>query len=449
MKQHSTMSSQRRSRVAVAGLAPIALIAFITSAGCSAFSYGEEELDCSVLGQNEYAKALMQDVYLWADTVPDIDPSDYDSPGAVVAAMRNPEFDQWSGVSSAAPRRAFFEKGEFFGIGYQALIDTGGNIRLAFVHPGSPAARAGLERGDTLLEINGKSVEQIGAEQLWGSIEGPNEKGFPVPYKVQRANGETLELVVLKDTIVIRTVAISNVLQQGEDKIAYLLFTGFLGTSDADLRAAFAELQPLGITKVILDLRYNGGGFVSVATDLASLMLGPPGVGQPFSILAHNQRHAAEDTVSVLHEENMALSATQLVALTGPGTASASELLLNGLRPLMDVKLVGEPTHGKAVGGSAWTRCELAISPITFRTLNGRREGDYFGGLMPDCVVPDDLEHALGDTNEARMVVALALLRGEACPTQPDKTLMQLRASGPPSGREPVTRGPEDAYGLF
>jgi len=415
---------------------------------CSA-PFGAEEEDCSVLAQNQYAKALMQDVYLWADTVPDIDPARFSGPGAVVAAMRNQDFDHWSGVSSAAPRRNFFDKGEFFGVGYQALSDTAGAIRLSFVHPGSPAALAGMSRGDTLLEINGKTIAEIAGASLWGTIEGPNEKGFALTYKVRRSTGAVVELVVLKDTVVVRTVAVSSVIQQGEDKIAYLLFTGFLGTSERDLREAFAELRPLGITKLILDLRYNGGGFVSVATDLASLIVGPPGEGKPFSILAHNKNHSAEDTVTSLRKEAEALTGSHLVALTGPGTASASELLLNGLKPFMDVKLVGASTHGKPVGGSAWTHCEQAISPITFRTLNGEGTGDYFGGIKADCAVPDDLEHPLGDPEEARMKAALALLRGEACPAQPAQELMQFRQSGPGTGLSPITRGPDDPFGIF
>ncbi|MDX2052169.1 MAG: S41 family peptidase [Polyangiaceae bacterium] len=426
----------------------LATSACLALVGCAPL-LGEEEQDCSVLAQNQHAKELMQDVYLWADSVPDVDPSKYASPAEVVAAMRNQQFDHWSGVSNAGPRQNYFDKGEFFGIGYQAVGDTAGNVRLSFVHPDSPAALAGLMRGDTLLEINGKTTAQINAEQLWGSIEGPNEKGFAVPYKVRRASGEVVDLIVLKDTVVIRTVAVKNVFTQGADKVAYLLFTGFLGTSDKDLREAFAELKPLGITKFILDLRYNGGGFVSVATDLASLIVGPPGVGKPFTILAHNKKYASEDTVTFLHEEPEALSGTELVALTGPGTASASELLLNGLRPLMNVRLVGAPTHGKPVGGSTWTRCELAVSPITFRTLNGEGMGDYFGGLMPDCTVPDDLDHSLGDPEESRLKVALGLLRGEACPAPPEQQLKQLRSSGPAHGLAPITRGPEDPFGIF
>jgi C-terminal processing protease CtpA/Prc len=132
----------------------------------------------------------------------------------------------------------------------------------------------------------------------------------------------------------------------------------------------------------------------------------------------YNEAFSSWNGEQQLTDEPEAISATEVVFLTSGSTASASELLINGLRPFMDVRLVGGNTYGKPVGADAWEYCDNIVSPITFRSLNAQGEGDYFGGIPVDCEVPDDLDHALGDEQELRLKTALALMSGEGCLTR-------------------------------
>jgi hypothetical protein len=122
--------------------------------------------------------------------------------------------------------------------------------------------------------------------------------------------------------------------------------------------------------------------------------------------------------------------------------------VLNSLEPYIEVQLVGGTTHGKPVGAASWSRCDLAITPITFRTLNANSEGDYFDGLTPDCPAPDDLMHELGDPAEARLQAALTLFETGQCPVSTQA--LRPDASEPRVyGGAVVRRSEADTIGVF
>jgi C-terminal peptidase prc len=437
-----------RSRALFQSLAPLALSAAFLS-GCGSLSE-DEALDCSTPAQNRFVYELMKDYYLWASSTPDIDPAGYDSPWAVLEAMADRSVDRWSGIGAAEARTDMLERGRFVGIGLQMVRDTAGATRVALVHRGSPAEQGGIARGQRIVSVNGVTAEAIEESDTWGTIFGPNELGVTIGLELEQLDGSTRSIELVKDWVAIQTVHTTSLLFAGEESVGYLLFTGFLGTSDEGLRRAFEALNREGAKRLVLDLRYNGGGFVSVATLLASLVVAEEHVGEPFIVGRYNERHAANDFATLFADEPAKLGAERLVALTGPGTASASELVVNGLRPYLEVELVGERTHGKPVGANTWNRCGLAITPITFRTLNADGEGDYFDGLAPGCEAPDDLAHDLGDPREARLAAALARLRGEACPPSASELRTLGRISGrAPHGSTPVLRGPADTTGTF
>lgn len=428
------------------------VLSLFASGGCAAADDGTE--DCSVVAQNRYVHALMRDIYLWSDRVPALDPASYPSPQAVLEAMAFRELDRWSGIQSALRRERLMEDGSYLGLGVQFVMDAEDRLRVAFVHADSPAGQAGLSRGTTVLAINGTSIEQIVAEDSWGSIDGPEELGVEVSYSVEDEPSGQRELRLVKDWVRIQTVADSRVIEHGERNIGYLLFTGFLGTSPGELRPAFRELKQAGVNELVLDLRYNGGGLLSTAAVLASLIAGPEHADELFVTLSYNEEHERRNRGIALVEEDNALGATRVLALTGPGTASASELVLNGLAPYTQVELVGATTHGKPVGSNTWTHCGNAISPITFRTLNAENNGDYFDGLPVACEASDDLDHPLGDPGEARLAAALTLLTSGRC----DETLaLELPEDGVPGARAPrrvgreriIRRGPADSFGWF
>ena len=188
----------------------------------------------------------------------------------------------------------------------------------------------------------------------------------------------------------------------------------------------------------MIDLRYNGGGLLSTAALLGSLIDGAA-AGEPLIVETYNQRHLDLNRERLLYETSEGVSASHVVFLTTGRTASASEQVINGLVPHTRVDVVGRKTLGKPVGADSWDHCEYTITPITFHSLNADGAGEYFSGIEPVCDVPDDLLHRLGDPEEAQLGAALRVLDGAACDVSTEPKSAWRAEPAPP---RPLPRGP-------
>jgi carboxyl-terminal processing protease len=205
--------------------------------------------------------------------------------------------------------------------------------------------------------------------------------------------------------------------------VGYILFNSFISSANEALRFAFDDLATTngGVDRVVIDLRYNGGGLVSVAEVLASLLAGPGRVGEVFNMYRFNSDRAAEyDEAVDFHAESEAIDFDKIVFITSSGSASASELVINGLKPYfssLDLALVGAPTYGKPVGQLAFDFCnnDYRLRAVAFKSVNADGDGDYFDGLPVDCPAEDDLSLPLGNSNEASFAAALEYM-GTGCP---------------------------------
>jgi carboxyl-terminal processing protease len=385
------------------------------SAGASGAAGSGE--DCSVAAQKQFVYSVMKHDYLWYEQTPDLELEQFDSPEAVLDAMVYRELDRWSYLAPAAPRTALYEEGRFIGLGYYALF--GSDVRIAYTHAGSPADEAGLARGTQILAINGTDMPTIRQDNLLGSVMGPDELGVSVLLQVEQLDGTVREVTLQKDWIDYVTVPVVRVLDTPQAKVGYLLFNRFLRMSADELRDAFSQLLAENVTELVLDVRYNSGGLLDTATTLASLIAGPERAGQRFVMLSYNDLTRDErDREVLLQAEESALSLSRLLLITGAGTGSASELMVAGLQPYLPVSLIGEATLGKPVAADTWEYCGLALTVITNQVVNADGVGDYFDGFSPDCPVADDLMHALGDPQEARLAAALSWLEHGACESQ-------------------------------
>ena len=169
------------------------------------------------------------------------------------------------------------------------------------------------------------------------------------------------------------------------------------------------------MTDVILDLRYNGGGLVSVSQHLAGLVGGVRTNTQVFVEFFHNDKNTSRNQVLRLEDPARAVDVPRLVVITTRASASASETLINGLRPFLPVTIVGGRTFGKPVGQYGFNFCDKVLFPVSFETRNASGEGDFFSGLRADCAAADDLDNALGDPEEASLAEALDFLRTGTC----------------------------------
>ena len=179
---------------------------------------------------------------------------------------------------------------------------------------------------------------------------------------------------------------------------------------------AFAALKAAGATELVLDLRYNGGGLVDVAVHLASLIGGTRTNGQVMLNYVHNDKIGPilNKTTRFANPEQ-ALDLQRLVVITTRASASASELVINSLRPYMPVTIVGDTTYGKPVGQYGLRFCDKVLYPVAFSIRNANYEGDYFDGIPPIAPLADDYHAQLGDPPKASLAEALTFIRTGAC----------------------------------
>jgi hypothetical protein len=196
-------------------------------------------------------------------------------------------------------------------------------------------------------------------------------------------------------------------------------FANFVEPSYAALDAAFAELAAAGLDDLVLDLRYNGGGLVNVAQHLASYVGGARTDGQVFAEFFHNDKNAFRNRLLQFEAKPNQLTLERLIVVTTRASASASELVINALRPFMPVVIIGDTTYGKPVGQYAIGFCDKLLAPVSFSLRNADGHGDFFDGFAPDCAAPDDAAHQLGDPEEGSLKEALAVAETGACTPRP------------------------------
>jgi len=370
--------------------------------------------DCSLEGQKEFVYRVMKDVYYWYDKVPDnVDLGKFSSLEELLDYLKYSKLDKWSWVAKRPPYD-YLEEGKYIGVGLKLKYDREGNVRVALVYKDSPAERAGLERGDTILEINGKTIEEIEKNNLWSEIWGENEEGVEVSLKVRKLSGEIKDVKMVKGVVTVQPVYLTRVFDLGDKRVGYLVFLNFISPAYEPLKDAFREFKEAGVDELILDLRYNSGGYVNIADELASLISGLP-KDKLFVSIVHNDKYSEYNWAYYFVEYEESLSLPRVIVLTTSTTCSASESVINGLKPYIDVVTIGTTTCGKPVGMYIYSFCDKVMEPITFEVVNVNGEGGYFDGIPPKCVAYDDLDSKLGDENEGMLKAALSYLEDGTC----------------------------------
>ncbi|MBF6607891.1 MAG: peptidase S41 [Flavobacterium sp.] len=301
---------------------------------------------------------------------------------------------------------------------------------VRYILPNSDAASKNIERGHIFYAVNGQSLtidnySQLLAADTYTLNLATYDNGNITP------NGESVTLT--KSVYSENPVFISNVIEQGQHRVGYIMYNGFYPNYETQLNNAFGELRAQNITHLVLDLRYNSGGSIATATKLASLITGQF-TGQVFAQEQWNPKvqEYFEDVnpgtlrnyfgsqlssgVTLNH-----LNLDKIYILTTESTASASELVINGLKPYINVIQIGTTTVGKNVGSitlydspsfSRDGRSDkhfYAMQPIVLKTINAAGFGDYFNGLPPDVTVPEHIGNlgTLGSPSETLLSAAL------------------------------------------
>lgn len=389
----------------------------------------------------------MQEHYFWNEPLrPPLDTAtDLTS---YFRSMLNLPVDRYSYLQQADAYEQQFAEGTRTGYGYTLvwadILQT--QLRVRHVEPRSPVAAAGLRRGDRILGIDGLAPRAIAQ----GALPVVTVPGILRRFVVQGTDGQQREFTAVSANFRLSSVAQTRVMDvpmpQGTAKVAYMAYHEFIIPSESDLDRAFTQFNAAGATELVLDLRYNGGGSVVLARGLASMIGGPRIEGKAFADIRFNSRNADRNFVMPL-TTNIGLlpgpvlkGLTRVFVITSSSTASASELVINGLRPFMPVVLVGNTTFGKPYGFQPRTACGQTVSAVNFETLNALGQGRYTSGFVPECQVPDDLDRELGDPAEARLAAALHYMRSGTCPQPPSGALARLVPQPPPvpMGESPV-----------
>ena len=379
--------------------------------------YDDRVSECSQIGQNRFVYDTLQQWYFWDTSIPNnINPDNYTSVDSLLDAMvaNAPEIDRFSYITDQQTSDDFFNNGIFVGAGFTSKqIDE--TLKLGLVFPGSPAAVAGLERGFEIVSVDGVSVADTLA--AGNSVDfGESTAGTVVDIDYRDLDGNLFSTSITKAETNVPTVPISKVIDNDGVQTAYLFFYTFIEPSNQALANAFAQFQNEGAEELIVDVRYNGGGLISVANYLSGLIGGTTTQGQVLSKRLHNSQNTDRNETTIFSNEVDALDLNRVVFITTEGSASASELLINSLEPFLEVAVIGERTFGKPVGQYGFDFCGNTLFPVSFETVNALDQGQYFDGIAPTCIADDDLSFAIGNEGEASLASALTYLQTGTCP---------------------------------
>ena len=240
------------------------------------------------------------------------------------------------------------------------------------------------------------------------------------------ANGTTRDISVTKTDFALQPVSPrygTQIINDEGRRVGYLNLRTFINTADPQLRAAFATFKQQGVTDVVIDLRYNGGGLIDTAELFSDLLGGARQSSEVQSYTSYRPDKASRNTTRLFQPQPESIAPTRIAFIGTGGTASASELVINAAIPYFraNAALIGTNTYGKPVGQIPLDRpeCDDRLRVVALATQNADRQGEYYTGLAgfvkASCQAGDDLSRPLGDPQEASLRAALNFLAGRTC----------------------------------
>ena len=384
---------------------------------------------------NAWVYGEMKDAYFWSSDMPaqttldaTANPSDYFEKLIYERAT----VDRFSGITDDidALQKEFNGVSKIFGIQYQiaAPDQSSSNVGLylSYVVKGSPAETAGLKRGDIITKVDGQQLTNANYATLLRNSDTHS-------FTLGTLDGTTLTsddkntFNVTKAEVNENPVGFSTIIDKSKygKKIGYLVYTQFVpGTDtspkvyDDQLRKAFGNFKAQGVNELVLDLRFNGGGYISSAETLASLIGKNISTSKVFykeqwneantAFLKKSKGASALDHDFLAEPNNIGSQLDRIFVLTSQGTASASELVINGLKPYMTVITVGDHTYGKNLFGTLVSdeqkRWNWGMYVMLGQTANANGESDYgnVNGIAANYMVDDNVipYRSFGDDNE-------------------------------------------------
>jgi C-terminal processing protease CtpA/Prc len=392
----------------------------------------------------------MRENYLYPELLATIDPAPYTDitkyPNQATAIQQfindltaparaaGKDKENFSYLTSIKDETALSASGSSAGFGIRLSVQ-GNRLFISEAFESAPGFAAGLDRGVEVLAIGTSpgSLQTVadliatGGPGAPSAALGPNDPGVTRTLRIRNTAGVESVITITKADYALDPVSDrygSRILTDGGKKIGYVnLRTFIISNADQQLRTVFADFKAQGITEVIVDLRYNGGGFVSIAETLANLLGGNRTGSDVLSKTVYNARNSGLSRTTYFAPQPQSIAPTKIAFIGTKASASASELVMNALLPFYgsNVALIGDNTYGKPVGQSGIDRaeCDDRLRVISFKTVNRDNNGDYFAGLASSfartCRAADDVTHQLGDPAETSIMTALDFLAGRSC----------------------------------
>lgn len=389
-----------RTWLAAAGLAVVA--------ACGGDDYNAGPMSCDVVSRQAWLRDYFNDWYYWYALSP------YPAPGslptldeyfeALLYTGTDPRFpaDRWSFYQSTESFNRYFGDGQTLGYGiFVAGLEVTGQptqpLYVRYIEPLSPAA-GNILRGDRIVSINGRPASDMIANNDF-TVLTPSAVGDKIWVDLVDTGGQTFTFEITASIYSLTPVppALTSVVRSPTGKqIGYLMVKDMIDQASRPLGSAFKTFADQGVTELVLDVRYNGGGFVSVGAEIASYV-NRNLAGAVYAKLLYNDKQAGRNTTFLFDRPSNALSLNRVYVLTGQRTCSAAEQIINALRPFVEVVAVGDTTCGKPVGFlAAQDACGDTFSVVNFESVNASNEGRFFDGFAATCPVAEDFTLPLG-----------------------------------------------------
>ncbi len=405
---------------------------------------GKEEASALTKKINGFIKDVMIDYYLWYKEMPDIDTRyEFDSKAYFEKllyvddkfSLITDDIQSWENSVEG------IEKSYGWSLTLGRFTDNSGAptgtffALVEFVYPETPAAIAGAKRGDMIYEINGADITENNYMDLFNS----DNLSFTFGQYTESgiSNGKTASMTSLE--LNLNPVLFTNIIEHEGHKIGYLFYAQFIDKYNDNLDTVFQYFQEQQITDLVLDLRYNGGGTSPATQQLCSSIAPVNEVNKNNVIVTYQWNDKLQEYFSsngimnnlelrFINTVPTKLGLSKIHILTGQGTASASELLITGLKAYMDVVTIGETTSGKYLGGSiSWKPEDMydnssyysdfdnwGLYIMMFRFANSQGVTDFKDGFAPDIPIIEDLfsPAQLGNKQEALLKAAIEDITG-------------------------------------
>ncbi|MCU0426214.1 MAG: S41 family peptidase [Candidatus Kapabacteria bacterium] len=380
------------------------------------------------LNLSDFLYLGMRDIYYWNSRVPEnLALSSFPTPDSLLNfTIARPE-DRFSGIIQDGVgyynRLTMGTSSPIFGFG--TIYSASGEVRFTRVLGGSSADQAGIKRGMRLISVDGAAIP--GTVSAWNSMIA--NLGMTATLVVEDASGTRKTVTLMRSVFNEIVVPVVRTYTVAGKKVGYIVLTSFTQSAVNELQTAFATLKNDGVTELVLDLRYNGGGSVATAGVLCSHIASQLS-GTPYVRLTYNSRYAPNNQQFAMTSQSNGLSLTRLFVVMTQQTASASELTINALRPYIDVKTVGSRSFGKPVGSNIviHQKSGYMLLPISFAYTNALGQADFINGFAPDIPAVDDVTRDFGDPQEASLRAALFFIENGRAPVAA-KSTSQLNAS--------------------